>query len=117
MLTEENIGKPLQELWQDYLFLTKEMEKFLNKDEFELFLEIMEQREKMQGMIEAGATSDDFPSSPGGQVILGDINRINKVIQNKLQYLMNIANRQHDVSRAYDEVGLSNVGGRMDWQT
>ncbi len=47
------------ELWQDYLFLSREMLKFLERKEHELFLELMSQRETVQQMLD-GLAKDDF---------------------------------------------------------
>lgn len=107
--------KSSQELWNDYYFLTKEMGKFLELQDMELFAELMEQRESLQKMLE---TSDDgFRVSLLGQQLLQSIKKTNENIVLKLQYLVNNTRNQRNISRAYDGLETDLVGNRMDRQT
>lgn len=116
MITSPIVKKTSQELWNDYLFLTKEMSKFLDQQDMELFYGLMEQRETLQKLIEE-ASDDEFRLSVIGKRLLQSIHRINQNITLKLQYIVNNSRNQHDVSKAYDGLGKSSVGNRMDWQT
>lgn len=116
MTAFENTDKSIQELWDDYLFLTKEMAKFLEEEDMELFYELVEQRERLQSIIES-AREDGFSSSPSGEPVIHSIQRINQNITLKLQYNVNNSRNQHTISQAYDNLGTAFVGNRMDRQS
>lgn len=116
MTAVKPLEKSVQELWNDYHFLTKEMVSFLDKQDLDFFIELMEQRETLQTMIET-VEDDDFLLSASGQNLLQSIQRMNHTMMLKLQYLINNSRNQHNVSRAYDSLGTEIVGNRMDRQT
>lgn len=101
--------KPAAELWQDYQFLTVEMEKLLVKQDMDLFLELMEQRERLQKLIEE-TNDQEFRTSPQGISLLTKIQQTEKTIMLRLQLTRNKANQQHQISRAYDSMGASPAG-------
>ncbi len=107
--------RSIQGLWEDYLFLTKEMGKFLDQD-MDLFYELMDQRERLQKIIEK-VGDESFCLSTPGQQLLQSIQKINQNVTLKLQYIMNNSRNQHNRSNAYDSLGIDFVGNRMDRQT
>jgi len=64
-------------LWCDYLFLTREMAKFLAKEDLDMFQSLMEQRERLQQLIDDNDADDRFVSSAEGQEVLATIRDIN----------------------------------------
>lgn len=111
-MTLEKITTSIQELWQDYLFLTKEMAKFLSKDDFDFFIDLLEQRERLQAMIDAAPHSKEFILSSAGQLIFHDIRGANNIIRHQLQSMRNNVNRQREVSIAYNGMATF-LGGRI----
>ena len=112
----EKIEKTISVLWQDYLFLTTEMEKFLDKQDLDLFFELISQRDRLQTMIES--RQQQFPNdSPPRAGILAEINKVNQVVMNKLRSAMNREDKQHNISRAYDGYGANFVGMNMEWKS
>lgn len=111
----DDAGKSLSVLWQDYLFLTTEMGKFLDKQDFDLFLELVSQRERLQAMIES--KQSQCTDSPPEDKVLIEINKANQVVMNKLRYVMNMEDKQQNLSRAYDGYSSTFVGVRMDWKS
>lgn len=112
----QNAEKTISALWQDYLFLTTEMGKFLDKQDLDLFLELVSQRERLQTMIEnrqSQACKDTAPEED----LLTKINQANQLVLTKLKYMMNMEEKQHNISRAYDKYSNSSVGGHMDWKS
>lgn len=110
---QENV-RSAKGLWQDYLFLTHEMTKFLTRKDDVVFTEIMSQRDKLQKMIDQ--TKDDaFRYSPEGQGIIAAIRQENQKISLMLRSSMNQLQHRHGVSQAYD-VGQPNSGRRYDYQ-
>lgn len=108
--------KSIQGLWNDYLFLTQEMGKFLDKQDMDLFYELMDQRERLQNIIEK-VGDESFCLSTPGQQLLQSIQRINENIRLKLQYILNNSRNQNNISNAYGGLGVGFVGNRMDRQT
>lgn len=108
--------KTVEQCWQDYLFLTQEMDKFLEKKEYDLFLELMNQREKLQGLIEE-LPSNSFYSSDKGQEYFRLINQTEQKIKLQLEFLRNTTKRNHQISNAYESFSSPYVGRRMDRQS
>ncbi|MGI6091543.1 MAG: hypothetical protein GX348_00295 [Veillonellaceae bacterium] len=102
-------------LWNEYLFLTREMAKFLDKQDYDLFFEIMRQRESLQQKIDE--CTDDYKKTPEGREVLTSIRAQNQVIMQKLRLFLNQAKQQQSVSQAYDIGGSRPVGVRFDRQS
>lgn len=105
-----------EQLWQEYLFLTQEMLKFITREDLDLYMEIFNQRTKLQGLIEQ---SDDtnFYSSAKGREYFKTIQQAEKAIKIKLEFIRNTTSRQNKVANAYDGYSISLAGRRMDRQT
>lgn len=100
------------QLWSDYLFLTREMVKLLDKQDLDLFFELLDQREKMQTMISEQADAI-YAQSPAGRENMLLIQRENQTMQRKLKLLINRAKRQQHLTQAYDAYSKI-AGSRMD---
>ena len=107
-------GKTAQALWQDYQFLTKEMMKFLTKQDMDLFYNLLNQREGLQTMIDQ--TSDDgFKVSPEGRSLLAEIQRDSEYVILNLRLRLSGSKRQHQVSEAYSGASTTAVS-QMNWK-
>lgn len=104
--------RTLKELWQIYLNVTLEMNKFLAREDVDMFLNLMDQREKLQEAID-NQPADEFRLSPEGQEILGRIRQENLLIMHRMQIWLNTARQQQSLSQAYDRI--VSVGGYMDF--
>lgn len=100
--------KTAQALWQDYLFLTKEMLKFLNQQDMELFYELMDQRERLQIIIEE-TPDEGFKLSPHGLNLLTEVERENQKIFRDLQLKHSRAKLHHQVSEVYNNMGNTTI--------
>jgi len=110
--------KSIAELWQDYLFLTQEINKFLGRQDNDMFLELLTQRERLQEMIEEQQKSSfDFLKSQQGQQISAEIVILNHQMADKVHYTLNMEQKNQNISRAYEGLGDSAVGVRMDWKS
>ncbi|MFZ3101261.1 MAG: hypothetical protein WA131_04450 [Desulfitobacteriaceae bacterium] len=108
------LGKTAQALWQDYQFLTKEMLKFLTKQDMNLFYDLMNQREQLQTMIDQ--TDDEgFKSSLAGRSLLSEIQQDSQSISDNLQFRINSSKRQQQVAEAYSAAGTTAVS-QMNWE-
>ena len=101
-------------LWQDYRFLTKEMVKFLAKQDMNLFYELMNQREQLQTIIDQTADKD-LKLSPERRNLLTEIQQDSQTIIQGVQLRLGISKRQHQVSEAYSAVSTTAVS-RMNWK-
>lgn len=107
-------GKSAQALWQDYHFLTKEMLKFLNKQDMKLFNDLMNQRERLQSLIEQ-TPDDGFKQSAAGRSLLNEIKQESQAILQAMQIQMGKSKRQHQVSKAYGAASTTAVS-KMNWK-
>lgn len=107
-------GQSPGRLWQDYLFLTNEMDRFLAADDLDMFLDLLGQREKLQAALDKTDTSE-FKHSPAGRKIFADIVAGNAVIVQRLAKLRNQSHQRQQVQGAYDLMTRP-VGGRMDFK-
>lgn len=101
-------------VWDDYLFLTREIGKFLARQDFAMATELLDQRDRLQGIIEAMPPTG-FLGSPEGRELRAAIEKENKTILNKIKLLLNKARQDQTVSQAYDLYGAAQrLGSRMD---
>lgn len=110
MMTE----KTAEALWQDYLFLTNELKKFLDQQDMELFHELMAQRERLQSIIEE-TPDEGFKLSPQGLTLLTEIERKNQIVANELLLKHSRAKLHHQVSEVYNNAGNASVS-RINWE-
>ncbi len=104
-------------MWLDYQFLTIEINKFAEQQHLELVSELMSQREKLQTII-AERNDTEFIYSEEGIEILKNIQELNQLAGQKLQFMSNRAKQQRSVSQAYEGTGEAfSVGRRMNRET
>jgi len=109
--------KTANELWSDYLFLTCQMNKFIAVQNYEMFTELLQQRERLQKIIEQ-AQDAAYKQSPEGRQVMADIQRENQFITNQLRIFLNKAKQEETVNQAYDPyMAAKQVGGWMDRQS
>ena len=94
--------------WQDYLFLTQEMKKFLVKRELDMFFSLLEQRQALQVELEQFADKGYY-ALPEGKVLLVQIQQENQKMMTQFHSTFNNMKKQDSVSRAYE--GISNFAG------
>ena len=101
-------------LWNDYLFLTREMETFLTRQNMDMFYELMRQRDRLQKMIgEQGDTR--FAASDEAKPMIGQIRTKNDFMAKHLRLLVNSSKKRQEVNQAYDYPHYGPlVGGRVN---
>lgn len=108
--------KGAADLWSDYLFLTRQMDKFISKQNYDMFFDLARQRECLQEMIDQ-ASDQHYKLTAEGQQVLADIKRDNQIIMNKLRMFLNSIKQEDALNQAYDPYAVSRqVGGWMDRQ-
>jgi len=100
----------LRAKWQDYLFLTVEMKKFLSKNDLKMFFTLVEQRETVQLELEKIADKAYY-ASPEGKKMLLEIQQANQELMKQFNLLFNTMKNRKNISQAYD--GMSSVAGNF----
>ncbi|WP_242833905.1 hypothetical protein [Desulfosporosinus sp. OT] len=90
------------------------MEKFLIKQDMQLFYDLLSQRERLQTII-CQTADDNYKDSPEGQRVLNEIQQVNQVIISKLQSRMLVSKRQHQVRETYSG-GSPTDASRLSWR-
>jgi hypothetical protein len=110
---EQNFSE--KELWEKFSMLTEEMNKFLDKDDIDTFLELLSQRIYFEKMI-LQTKETAFIKSEEGQNLLKQMIAINKVLSQKGQLWLNKTRNNRNMSRAYESLGYNNTGFSWDRQ-
>ena len=87
--------------WQDYLFLTHEMKKFLMKQDLDLFFSLVEQRETLHAELEK-ISDTDYNTSVDGKKRLREIKIVNDEMMGQFHAVFNSMKKQRTVSRSYE---------------
>lgn len=95
------IIKNERQLWNDYLFLSREMLSALTRQDMELFLEFMDQRGQLQTMI-ANQQDRSFSASEEGQRLFDQVRQYNQKITTQLRAEQNLIGKKQQVSQAYN---------------
>jgi len=107
--------RTVAELWQDYLFLTREMVKFLAREEIDILHGLIEQREKLQAIIE-DTPDEGFRASKEGQRLLAQIQQENQALMKHFQLAHNKAKHHHQVAEAYTNV-IQKPLSKRNWES
>ena len=109
----ENQDMAAQKLWEKFLRLTQEMLRFLEKENVDMFLELLTQRLALQKSIEELA-NDTYHLTPEGKALIEQINPLNVKIQYKVQLWLNTTRKNQNMARAYDSLGYSTTGHQLN---
>lgn len=104
------------ELWRKFLVVTQEMRKFLARSDIDMFLSLLEQRQRLQASLEK-LRDDTYHRTAEGKALIAQINPINTEIQYQAQLWLNKTKRQQSTARAYDslgDVGQGRVGNILN---
>jgi hypothetical protein len=115
-MEKQPIERTLCQMWQDYLFLTKEMFRFLEEEDFDMFNELMIQREQLQKQLDK-VRNQEFHHSQAGKPMMAEIAKINRDMAFKLRYYLNKAQQQKKVDNAYDGAFSCFVPSHVEWKS
>lgn len=99
----------LQAKWQDYLFLTEEMKKFLQKNDIDMFLSLLDQREAIQKELQGVQEDHPFYVSDKGKGLLQHIQQVNQTMMMSFQMVFNGLRKRENISNAYE--GMASFTG------
>ena len=105
---EEKVLAEARNLWQRYLMLTRELLKFIDKQDIDTFLAIVPQRgdliEKMKALPE-----NQFRETQECKDMIEEIKPLDMQIIYKARSWLNKSRRQNSAVRAYDLTGADAV--------
>lgn len=99
----------LQTKWRDYLFLTEEMKKFLQKKDIDMFLSLLDQREAIQQELQKVQEDHPFYASSEGKSLLQTVQQVNQAMMMTFQTVFNNLRKRENISNAYE--GMTNFAG------
>lgn len=105
--------KPAGSFWQDYLFLTREMHRFLLQNNLDMFFLLIDEREKLQAVL-AGLDSGQFIATAEGKQLIREIEQENAIILSEMRKKQNELQKQEELANAYNTVSRSNIGISLD---
>lgn len=100
-MTEEEIIEKARVLWQKYLNLTKELLKFINKQDIETFLSLVPQRDQLIELLET-LPSKEYLKLDEFKAIGTEIIPMDREIMYKARAWLNKSRRQNSAVKAYD---------------
>ena len=104
----------MENLWQDYHFLTREMAAFIARQELDMFYELQNQRLELQAMIEETADFS-YLQTEAGREMIREVQDADARIASQLRGAMSRLTQQRKVQRAYQSAYGGAVGGRTDF--
>ena len=100
-LTEDEVVAEARKLWQTYLSLTKDLLKFINKQDVETFNELVPQRSGLIEKFEA-LPSNEYRKLEEFKAIAEEIKKLDQEIMYKARAWLIKSRRQNAVVRSYD---------------
>jgi len=95
-----------KEIWEKYLELTKDLLKFIDQEEIDTFLDMVDQRQQLMEMLQA-LPDHEFARSPEGVALREKIKPMDMQIMYKARSWLNKSKRNNTTVRGYDSFGLA----------
>ena len=111
--TNDNSEKILNQartLWQKYFALTKELLKFSDQTDSDLFVDLVDQRERLIEKIKA-LPENNYRESEECKAMIAQMIPMDKQIIYKARAWLNKSRRQNSTVRSYDLVGSAELRG------
>ena len=104
----------MDNLWQDYCFLTRVMATFIARQELDMFYELQDQRMQLQARIDEAADYS-YLNTDEGRDMSRELQATDALIASQLRGAMSRLTQQRKVQRAYHSAYVGPVGGRTDF--
>ena len=104
------ILKQAQALWQKYFTLTKELLKFSDQADSDLFVDLVDQRERLIEKIKA-LPENNYRESDECKALIAQMIPMDKQIIYKARAWLNKSRRQNNTVRSYDLIGAAELRG------
>ena len=109
---EDKTQKEARILWQKYFKLTEELLKFSDQQDNELFVELVDQRERLLDKIKA-LPENDYRDSAECKALIDKMIPMDKQIIYRAKAWLNKARRQTGMVHSYDLVGAAELRGTV----
>ena len=102
-----------RELWEKYRVLTHEMMKFVDADEIDTFIELVDQREQVVTLLQA-LPADPYRGGAEWSALEAELTPLEMQIQYKARAWLNRSRRQNAAVHSYDLAGASPLGSHLN---
>lgn len=102
-------GMKAEDLWEKYYMLSVEMLKFIESDEVDMFLQLLEQRTVIQQLLEK---LDDkiWPKTTAGQALYTKLKPVDMQLQYNARLWLNKSKQKNQAVKSYDLLGANPAG-------
>ncbi len=104
----------MENLWQDYQFLTREMATFIARQELDMFYELQSQRLQLQAMIEEQGDRA-YLQTEAGREMVREVQAADALMATQLRGNMNRLTQQRQVRHAYHPAYSPSQSRRADF--
>lgn len=105
------LDKTKKQLFADYEFLTRELEDFAKTKQFEMFSDLLEQRQRVIEFIKQAPDPDGFVGSSDYENLKVELLAIEKNLTLKVKFLMRQIEQRKNISSVYDVYAQSTSMG------
>ena len=100
-------------LWEKYRVLTHELLKFVDADEIDTFIELVDQREQIVDLLRA-LPADTYRAGAEWAALDAELRPLEVQIQYKARAWLNRSRRQNAAVHSYDLTGASPLGSHLN---
>ena len=111
-MPKEDVLQEARTLWQKYFVLTKELLKFSDQKDPELFMELVDQRERLIKKIKA-LPENDYRQSEECKKLIEQMIPMDKQIIYRAKAWLNKSRRQNSAVRSYDLIESAGLRGTV----
>ena len=109
----DNTYEAARSLWEKYRMLTHEMIKFIDQDEIDTFIDLVDQREHVVGLLKE-MPSDPYRGSAEWEAFDTEIRPIEMQIRYKARAWLNRSRRQNAAVHSYDLTEANPLGSNLN---
>ena len=109
----DNVYEEARSLWEKYRMLTHELMKFIDEEEVDTFLDLVDQRGQVIEMLQA-LPSDPYRDSTDFAALDAELRPLEMQIQYKARAWLNRSRRQNAAVHSYDLTGASPLGSNLN---
>ncbi|WP_027407468.1 hypothetical protein [Anaerovibrio sp. RM50] len=102
-----------KEIWEKYLELTKDLLKFIDQEEIDTFLDMVDQRQQLMEMLQA-LPDHEFARSPEGTALREKIKPMDMQIMYKARSWLNKSRHNNETVKSYDMTSYMAAGNMFN---
>lgn len=102
-----------KEIWEKYLELTKELLKFIDQEDIDTFLDLVDQRQQLMEMLQA-LPDHEFARSSEGTALREEIKPMDMQIIYKARTWLNKSRHNNETVKSYDMTGFMAAGNMFN---